>query len=387
MIVDRAVRRVLVWRQGTLGDTIVALPSLHLVARAFPQAERRLLSDQITNANIAPAARLLLEPGLVHGVVAYPSQTRAPSALAGVARAVRAFAPEVVVYLVEGRTWRQRVRDRAFLRLCGVRRVIGAGLFDDASRNRILGDGPLVEAEAKRLARSLAALGRMPLDADTSWDLGLTAAEHAAAAAALAPLGGTPFVAFSLGTKWQPNDYTDDNWRRVLARAGERCAGIALVAFGAPNEQVRSADVLATWPGETLNLCGALAVRESAAALTQALAFAGHDSGPMHMAAAVAVPCVCVFSGRNPPGQWYPRGAGHTIFYNDVSCAPCGLTVCRAEGKRCILSVPAREVGDALAATSNAALARRAASARPTARRRDGAAVRGRSIERAVAGR
>jgi len=32
------VRRVLVFRLGSLGDTVVALPSFRLVARAFPQA-------------------------------------------------------------------------------------------------------------------------------------------------------------------------------------------------------------------------------------------------------------------------------------------------------------------------------------------------------------
>lgn len=31
-----AVRRVLVYRLGSLGDTLIALPSLHLIERAFP---------------------------------------------------------------------------------------------------------------------------------------------------------------------------------------------------------------------------------------------------------------------------------------------------------------------------------------------------------------
>ena len=36
-----AAERVLIYRLGSLGDTLVALPALHLTARAFPSAERR----------------------------------------------------------------------------------------------------------------------------------------------------------------------------------------------------------------------------------------------------------------------------------------------------------------------------------------------------------
>ncbi len=41
----KAIQRVLLYRVGSLGDTMVALPAFHLVARAFPGAERRLLTN------------------------------------------------------------------------------------------------------------------------------------------------------------------------------------------------------------------------------------------------------------------------------------------------------------------------------------------------------
>jgi hypothetical protein len=50
VVVDRSVRRVLIFRLGSLGDTIVALPAFHLIARAFPDAERIVLTDEPRNA-------------------------------------------------------------------------------------------------------------------------------------------------------------------------------------------------------------------------------------------------------------------------------------------------------------------------------------------------
>jgi len=36
------VKRVLIYHLGSLGDTLIALPALHLIAHAFPNSERRM---------------------------------------------------------------------------------------------------------------------------------------------------------------------------------------------------------------------------------------------------------------------------------------------------------------------------------------------------------
>jgi ADP-heptose:LPS heptosyltransferase len=35
----------------------------------------------------------------------------------------------------------------------------------------------------------------------------------------------------------------------------------------------------------------------------------------MHLAAAVGTRCIAVFSRHNLPGQWFPFGGGHRVFY------------------------------------------------------------------------
>ncbi len=52
---------------------------------------------------------------------------------------------------------------------------------------------------------------------------------------------------------------------------------------------------------------GSLAV--TAAALSHASAFAGHDSGPLHIAAAFGVPVVGVFA-PGQPDRTFPQGPG-----------------------------------------------------------------------------
>ena len=49
------VRKVLIYRLGSLGDTLVALPCFHLIERMFPGSERVLLTNFPVHAK-APAA-------------------------------------------------------------------------------------------------------------------------------------------------------------------------------------------------------------------------------------------------------------------------------------------------------------------------------------------
>ena len=54
-----STKRVLIYRLGSLGDTLIALPAFHLIARAFPGAERRLLTNFPVNVKAPPAAAIL----------------------------------------------------------------------------------------------------------------------------------------------------------------------------------------------------------------------------------------------------------------------------------------------------------------------------------------
>ena len=68
---DTSVKRVLIYRLGSLGDTVVALPCFHLIARAYPNADRRLLTNFHVHAKAPAAAAVLGNSGLVHGYMRY----------------------------------------------------------------------------------------------------------------------------------------------------------------------------------------------------------------------------------------------------------------------------------------------------------------------------
>ncbi|WP_089407411.1 glycosyltransferase family 9 protein [Granulicella rosea] len=344
---SKTVRRVLIYRLGSLGDQVVALPSLHLVRRSFPQAGLCMLTNFPVSGK-APAAAAILDPELIQGYVRYVVGLRNPLELVRLWAAIRRLRPDVVVYLAGARGVKVAKRDAWFFRLCGVRRLIGVPDTEDLQQNRLLDGGGRYESEAARLARTLESLGDARLESPRSWDLWLGDGERERAGQALEPAGGRPVIAVSIGTKQQTNDWGAERWRALLGRLGALLPGYALVLNGAADEREASDAIAEGWrganSGPVLNLCGQLTPRESAAAFAQARVFVGHDSGPMHLAAAVQTPCVAIFSARQKPGVWFPHGAQHRVIYHQTDCWNCGLTVCVAEGKRCIYSIAVDEV-------------------------------------------
>lgn len=338
------IERVLIYRLGSLGDTVVALPCFHQIARTFPDAERCLLTNIPIHSKAPPAFAVLEGSGLVHGFMRYPIATRNLGELLALQREIRAFRPQVVVYLTPRRSAGDVLRDAAFLRLCGVSRIVGLPLARDARTNRfdpVTGD---YEPEAERLTRLLRGLGKIDLNDRGNWDLGLTLDEHKRAAEALDPVQGRSLLACCVGTKMQAKDWGSENWRSVLDALAAELPQYGLALIGAGEEAAVSEAAAAAWSNRFVNLCGRLTPRESAAVLARTRLFMGHDSGPMHLAAAVGTPCVVVFPARNRPRIWFPWGDQHEIVYHRTDCWGCDLEICIEQKKKCLTSIAPGEV-------------------------------------------
>lgn len=310
-----SVETILIFRIGSLGDTVVALPCFHRIARSFPNSRRIVVTDIPASQKAASVESLLGRSGLIDGVIYFPPVPRKSRDFLELRKQISATRAKTLIYIAD-RDFLSTLRDICFFRLCGLSQVVGAPLSRDLRFPRVDPETGHTEREAARLARCLAPLGVVDLDDPGFWDLGLRSDEVDLANGKLAPLGGNNFIAASIGGKDRSKDWGNENWAALLRLIAAERAGLALAFVGSADEFDRSAGLAANWPGPTLNLCGVLGPRESAAAMRRALLFVGHDCGPMHLAAAVGVPCVGMFGNFNQPNWWHPVGQGHCIIHN-----------------------------------------------------------------------
>ena len=71
-----------------------------------------------------------------------------------------------------------------------------------------------------------------------------------------------------------------------------------------------------------------------------------NDSGPMHLAAALGVPCVALF-GPTDRRRTAPAGEAHQVLSLDLWCSPCFRRRCPLLHHRCLRGIGAETVADA----------------------------------------
>ena len=342
---------ILVYRFGQIGDTVAALPALWALRQHFPEARLVLLSEATIKSTHLPPEVVLPAAGLVDGFEKYPAGATLRNFLVArrsVAR-LRRQGFEKVVYLVPSeRTRKRRLRDRLFFRLAGVRCILGVYGFRAEPQPR-RPDGSLVRLpkEADALLQRLKLDGIPVAEPDGGCtDLVFTLQERERAGEwwrqNVGPQEATNgWVAVCTGGKTSAQRWPWERYAEVVRRLIDNHRLFPVVVGGLEDREV-AAKLLAAW-GTGRCAAGELKVRESAALMAGARFYLGNDTGVMHLAAAVGVPCVGVFSARNPPGMWEPYGPGHQVLRFEVPCAGCRLEVCD-KGLPCLLNISVEEV-------------------------------------------
>jgi ADP-heptose:LPS heptosyltransferase len=349
MILNKKYDSILVYRLGSLGDTIIALPAFHAIKKAFPNFRITLLTNKPVASMAAPAEAIFAGSGLVDEVLDYPIGTRNPFVFGCLLWRLRARRFGAVFNLTEYRSDAATRRDFFFFCIAGAKRFYGFNL--EARDKKPAPDFSTgeVEWEASRLVRRVASFSQVDLDDDKFWDLRLTNEEQREAELLLAKVSNhDQLIAFSIGTKVQSKDWGIANWRDLSHRLAADLMGWSVVFLGSAEEAEQSEACSSSWGQMGLNLCGKSSPRVSAAILSKCKLFIGHDSGPMHLAACVGTPCVAIFSARNLPRHWFPRGNKNVIIYKRTECAGCGLEVCTIEQKKCLTSISVKHVQDAV---------------------------------------
>ncbi|MEY2545171.1 MAG: hypothetical protein QOG48_288 [Verrucomicrobiota bacterium] len=386
--IGQSAKRILVFRIGQLGDTLVSLPAMQVVRQNFPDAHIALLSDRHPGRSYVLAPDLLRGAGIFDEFISYPvsdaGEVLRGTRMLALLTKLRRKHLDTLVYLAPSNRWPEQIaRDRRFFSLAGIKNFIGMEAFATLEPKR---DGePLREVprESELLLRRLAASGltvvagnRHSGSESPARSVG-SAADTAASTAAISasqrlsvsafgtdlglgpederpfhdwlgergPDGGRMWVAVGPGSKMPAKRWPLLRFEEVIVDLIEEF-DIWPVVFGGSEDAVIGDWLLNKW-GRGYNAAGSLGIRPSLVALQKCALFLGNDTGTMHMAAAVGLPCVAIFSARERPGLWYPDGEGHRIFRSTIECEGCALVECIERGNACLKMISTNEITQA----------------------------------------
>jgi heptosyltransferase-3 len=337
------VRRVLVVRLRSIGDTVLATPSLVALKRFLPHAEVDILLEDW----VAP---------LLDGFDAVDSVLRVGEGTAARLRAVREIRRrkyDVAINLHGGTT------ATFFTFLSGARHKIGYSYYQYSFLyNHLLSSSSdFWKTEHTHSAeQQLALLGSVgvpvkdrPRSRLVVTDSAIESLEkkfHAKPQSCKDEFISSEFALIHPAAAFATKQWATEHFARTAEFLHE--SGLGSVAIAATHEgeilqRLRSESKVAVTTFDDLTL------PEITALASKARLFVGNDSGIAHIAAALNTPSVVIFGSSNIH-HWRPwTEAPNEIVYEKLPCQPCPGYICKEFGDpKCILSVSAERVFEAI---------------------------------------
>lgn len=332
-------KRVVIFRPGALGDMLAAAPVIWRIKELQPDTRIEYLAEEHATAgtlSAAEVARLIPEIEKVH---LYSLAEKPWRRMRSLRRKLSPGPRDVLLYLCYSRySIRQVLRDALFFRLIGFRTLRGFGAaFSDA---RSAAPREPLESEYDRLLRWASGLirgkeskarGRLFTDecfADEFWRRNA--------------LAGQSVVALCVSSKMQAKRWPAERFVAVVRRLQPEFA-CAVVLIGGRGDEEIVAEVQRTIADRCYSALGA-SLPQTAALLARSVLYLGNDTGPMHLAGLLGVPCVAVFSDRDRRISWHPYGSDHMVLRRSVPCGGCLRTTCFASLPPCLDAIGVDEV-------------------------------------------
>lgn len=296
-----SVDRILLVSLDNLGDLVFASALAPPLRERFPRAALDIWCKEYT----ADVAKLV--PGVSDVIASDPFWDVAPGRAKGSRAAfLRAFrevrSRRYDVAVLAAAPWRTAAAVAAtrIPRRVGLRRRKNRFFLTDALPDERT-DRPVMS----ELARLLAPLGIAAAALRYRLDASPLAARRKRLAAAVP----RPYAALHPFASKENRCVALPVWIELSQTLAERGMSILWIGSAGELSRLRSKPHSPAWC--FIDRVGDGTLADTAAALTDAALFVGHDSGPLHVAGALGVPVVGIFA-PGEPGRTFPQGVGRS---------------------------------------------------------------------------
>ena len=332
------IKRVLIVRLRSIGDTVLSTPSLFALKRFLPHASVDILLEDW----VAP---VLDEFPHVDNVIRL--ERKSTSARARVARQLRANNYDVVYNLHGGTTATLMTRATGASHRVGYQTYQYARLHNHLSPSSSSLWG---QDKTHSVEQQLALLGWTGVPVSDRPPTQLAVAPEAAATieARLQSAGSiaAPFAVIHPAAAFATKQWAADKFGLVAQDLRNR--GLAVIAITTVNEKPIIDEMNKNTAAPAAALTD-LSLPEITALLARARVFIGNDSGIAHIAAAVKTPSVVIFGSSNT-AHWRPWTPGVSssaaeVVVEEMECQPCHGYFCeKFDEPECIKRVPVERV-------------------------------------------
>lgn len=315
-----AAKKILIFRTGSIGDSVCAMPAINSIRKNFPDA----IIDILTNAG---SERLVSMGGLIdqsyfEEIIDYYGVSKK-----NLFNNLDKKNYDLVIELPQNFTSVYReLRNLFAFRSIGIKSAIG---FEIGATRFFAAYQQILFVHTNERDQLLNVVKKSGLkDYGLNFLLGIKDETKKKIRSILKEkniYNTNKNIAMVPGAKRQQNRWPIEYFKQVKDYLVQ--GGCNVLLIGGPADR----ELAGRLNGDRVyNFCGELTPLESAEMLKYCKVTISNDTGPMHLSYAVGTPVIAIFSGRDYPGKWYPPDDGKNIVVRNhlPQCVKCFKNEC-----------------------------------------------------------
>lgn len=309
-------KKILIFRTGSIGDSVCALPAIYSIRKNFPEVEIDILTNSGSENLIS--LKYLIDTSLVDNIFDYWDVKKKD-----VWKFLRLQKYDLFIQLPQSNAVLfHHIRDIFIAKTLGVKYAFGwqavstrffstyqAYLIKfDNERDRLL---KIIENNGLKSYGLIFPLG---IQGEHKKEIEKILKENSIT-------DKEKNIALIVGAKRPQNRWQIEHFKQVAEYLLK--AGFNIILIGGKDEYSLAEKIVTD--KNVFNLCGKLKPLETAELLKNCKLAISNDTGPMHLSYAVGTPVIAIFSSRDYPDKWFPPQDGNNMVFrnNNIYCQAC----------------------------------------------------------------
>ncbi len=314
--------KIIIFRTGSIGDSICALPAISVIRNNFPKAT----IDILTNSGSADFVSLdkLIDKTQFHAIINYFGENKRI-----LFKTLKKNSYDLFIDLTQyDARWTKQMKTLLFARSLGIKHAFGWRVSQTMLFKKYQEVSRIFINERDRLLALLAVQG---LDTTSSYFIAAkeenTTRKIIRVMEELQLTDKSRNIGVVIGSKLERNKWPLDYFKRIIENYTNR--DYKILIFGGKEDKEKAETLRIN--KNIINFCGTFLPLETAEAMKFCSVVITNDTGPMHLSYMVKTPVVALFSSRDFPGKWYPPKDGiNKVFRSEeVECSACFKRECR----------------------------------------------------------
>jgi heptosyltransferase-2 len=329
------INNILIFRTGSIGDNVVALPAINAIREHFSTAKISILTS--TGNNNYVSFENIASPLLYDQVINYSGST-----LFSVRNELKNQYDLVIELPQFIYSIKTSVRNMLFFRFyCNIKsgfgwQVSNVNLFKNTQEGNVL-----YKNEVSILSSIISKY--LKINFKNIYKFNITHDDKLIVERLLDKLiceKSSGFNVLVIGSNYSKNRWPLDNFIKIANSSFQKNRIISVIIGSDNDNKLLEGKEL---PEHIVNLCGKLTIGQTTYLLSKASTVVSNDTGPMHIAAAMRAHLKTVFSCKAYPGRWFPDLVNATVYRSfNVPCSICFESHC--SNNNCLQNITIKSI-------------------------------------------